>query len=483
MVCYSGLAWGVTRLWVPLLTVLMILFAWGCADTDTNAEEDCEPGVDWMPCTCPGTGSGGIKNCRDDGKGYGDCAPCSDNGWHGRDGGGDDLEDGEIPDGDTGPTDDLEDTNCSVEGLQSFCLNTGCQDEGLLAVRRCQGGLWTTCACQGFTIGTVGDYPMGLGSPKVGIGRHNDGVIRACYDAGGLIYDAFYMNNMWNVAPIQAEKASHCDLAIGADNSAHMVLYSGDNVEGKAMYGVNRGAGWVLSLVDPVDMDYIGYYGAIAVDTMGNPHMFYRDHRTDNLRYVFYRNGAWQGPELLKQMHKVRGSLKMRGERAALVYSKMDSGMAWNLVYAERGADGSWTPEQLGDDAVSGIYGSLAFDAQGRPVIAFKSYDDNALKLATRTGTQWDVVTVDRGPGGDGVTLAIDAEGKYHLAYLKLHEGKLDVEYAVMSGSTIRRARITRDGNATSAVNMLVAPDGKVHIVYRLYVPETGISSVRHATM
>lgn len=67
----------------------------------------------------------------------------------------------------------------------------------------------------------------------------------------------------------------------------------------------------------------------------------------------------------------------------------------------------------------SGPDHALALDASDQPVIAFRDTQAGSVKLARRGAAGFSVQTLDTGDVGAGVSVAVDASGVAHVAYMK----------------------------------------------------------------
>lgn len=103
--------------------------------------------------------------------------------------------------------------------------------------------------------------------------------------------------------------------------------------------------------------------------------------------------------------------------------------------------DGQGTgPQDPGDDV--GLFASLALDELERPQVAYFDRTHGRLKLASRSGAGWQVVTV---PGtwqrddvvGWGCSLVLDENGLPYIAYLNLSSGLPEISRRRPDGSWV----------------------------------------------
>ena len=122
-----------------------------------------------------------------------------------------------------------------------------------------------------------------------------------------------------------------------------------------------------------------------------------------------------------------------------------------------------WNVQVVDFAGYTGLYNSIAVDAQGLPHIAYREFLPlEFLRYAHWDGTAWVTSTVDEGPGaGQRASIAVDSQGRPHIAYRFLLEQRTDqVRYARWNGSawqifvvesftglSIQSTSIVMDGN------------------------------------
>jgi hypothetical protein len=86
--------------------------------------------------------------------------------------------------------------------------------------------------------------------------------------------------------------------------------------------------------------------------------------------------------------------------------------------------------EQAGS---SGLYGSLALDADGAPHVCYRHEHDQQARYARLVGAEWEIEVVDAdGDVGIHNSLVLDGQGRPHLCYYDATQGCL--KYATPIG-------------------------------------------------
>lgn len=108
---------------------------------------------------------------------------------------------------------------------------------------------------------------------------------------------------------------------------------------------------------------------------------------------------------------------------------------------------------------------SLAFDRDGRPVIAYKETTNGDLKVARFNGQYWGTTTVDSaGDVGSSCSLAIGSDGQPAIAYYD--STNYNLKFARFDGYNWTTATVDGVGEFHSACSLAFGPDGQPAIVY-----------------
>lgn len=127
--------------------------------------------------------------------------------------------------------------------------------------------------------------------------------------------------------------------------------------------------------------------------------------------------------------------------------------------------NGSWQTETVATNA--GRYNGMVYDLDGRPVIAYSVDDPQALKVATKAGGVWEIVTLHEGSLNCGVwaSIAVDELGKMLAAeraagpiwvFRKPAAGLWSAGEEVVTGLNGRQLDAAFDGAGTPYLSFVV---------------------------
>ncbi len=127
------------------------------------------------------------------------------------------------------------------------------------------------------------------------------------------------------------------------------------------------------------------------------------------------------------------------------------------VVHAQRPPGGTWTSSVVGQ----GHGAALAIDAEGTLHAVLRTHEPTGSRYARRAGGAWRSEPVDPSTAPTHVSLALDAKGRVHLAYVGSRATQLF--HAVRGASGWRRTLIaTRPGTATfQGVDLAFSPGGE----------------------
>lgn len=166
-----------------------------------------------------------------------------------------------------------------------------------------------------------------------------------------------------------------------------------------------------------------GYYHALALDSLDRPHLLYQDTETWSIHYATRDGdavspGEWQLADIVTNLDPVFGysyDIAIQpDDTPCLVYALAPSvaPMDTMLVYGCRQA-GQWHLTTI-DDGGYGV--QLAIDADGRPHVALVK--DTSLIYLTIMNEQWWSETVATDSSHIGlISLTLDSAGRPHLVY------------------------------------------------------------------
>jgi len=153
---------------------------------------------------------------------------------------------------------------------------------------------------------------------------------------------------------------------------------------------------------------------------------------------------------------------------------KQQQTQGWRIFYCTNSPAGTWSaPEEVGDSTVACYNpGITVSSGSGIPFIAF--LQDEEICLAYRTGALWHRNPVTSNTQLDcSATIAVDATGLVHLAWITDDPGSGQYKIAYAMGDTLSCNVQTLVGSdlgpyGTGAAPFIaVTPEGIAHIVYR----------------
>jgi hypothetical protein len=261
--------------------------------------------------------------------------------------------------------------------------------------------------------------------------------------------------------------AGPADLDFDERGRPHVAWHDHENAEvsprnGNLVHAVREGGAWQVATAR--DQGHDGFQTSIAVggEIVHAAGIEPIQYQTDQgVEHYVLEGGAWSvasiGTGPLEYSYDV--SLALGPAGPALTYF---DDRAEALVYATR--DGSsWTLERVAQGDEAGEFSSLAFDAQGRPHVAFSRENGDVL-YATREEERWAIERVagERFPAA--ASLALDERGVPHLAFAN-REG---VRYAVPSsnGWQVQNVALAATRPFGPGVSLALDAEGTPHVAF-----------------
>jgi len=174
------------------------------------------------------------------------------------------------------------------------------------------------------------------------------------------------------------------------------------------MYARWTGSAWTSQTVDIIDGQSST---SLALDSLGNPHIGYRD-SSGRLKYA-YRTGITWITQTIDSAGYVDDYISLALDSADNPHISYTDIPYHDLKYA-RWMGSIWDIQTVDDDPYGyvGHYVSLALDSAGNPHISYCAgiacmYDSPyaTLRYAYWTGSAWVTQTVDSTPGTGGYSL------------------------------------------------------------------------------
>jgi hypothetical protein len=344
-----------------------------------------------------------------------------------------------------------------------------------------EGWSFTTRAWQSITL------DQDAGSVKPASIRQDGGTLHVVYTGRsnpGVVYATCSADcatpGSWT-ATVAVDHGSSPSLAIDGGGRLHLGFYP-------AAFGLaytTCEAGCVGSLWPTVAIDeatLVAELGiSLAVDGGGRLHLTYYDDSNSRLRYATCASAcsmasSWTAVDVDQSVGAGWSTSLAMGPDGRLHVSYVDLFSA-ELKYATCAsactAADDWTVIPL--DASGGRFGSLAVDAAGRVHVSYQDPVNRDLKYATCAAdctvpANWSARTVDAGGSvGSGTSLAVDANGRLHVAYLD--NSKSDLKYATCAAACTtaagwRSAAVHQQGVLGSFPSLAVGRMGRLHVVY-----------------
>ncbi len=224
------------------------------------------------------------------------------------------------------------------------------------------------------------------------------------YDATNedLVYGVWSLSrNGWftQTLDIKNVKGWYTDIAVSPSNSPFISYYDQTNGALKLAY-LSKLFAWTTREVDSIGLledEGVGLYTAIAVDSLGNPHIAYYDLTNQDLKYAYWDgvwgvSGAWNISVIDSTGDVGRfASIAINRTNNArhICYYDMTNG---NLKYATATDNDVWETQVVDgaagidgdpiDEGDVGMYCSIDLNAAGQPAISYYDNSRGDLKLA-----------------------------------------------------------------------------------------------------
>lgn len=285
---------------------------------------------------------------------------------------------------------------------------------------------------------------------------------------------------------IDADRGGVNDVSVGPDNISLAFDSLGnegmcyfDSTHGDLKFAFNDGNGWSFETAhaDPAG-DVVGAYCAIVFDDDDNPNIVYFNTTDRAILHAVKRGGLWtigtvDMPVGVDMFGLNRLSLAKNGvgELGVAYYDAIGR----DLKYAKF-SNARWVVSVVRNVGDVGRYASLDFDSHNHPAIAYQDYTDMgtaSLKLIAHNGNAWGAPeTVDgTNNAGSYLSFKFDANDKPHIAYRHYDQPQqfYSAYYINKVGNAwSERLPLAQEmGPATGFYCQLVVDAfGNVHIVY-----------------
>jgi hypothetical protein len=329
------------------------------------------------------------------------------------------------------------------------------------------GTAWTTYTLDGDSSTHVGEYTSidldDSDHPRISYwDETNDRIKLATYvvPKPGTPY--------WTKEPVESSTLSPQSTAIVAEGRAIYsiyVAYLKDHKHMRVATKTSSNPSWGYSTVDRTSS--IGDYASVAVDSMGRPHISYRDWYGKNLKYAHWDGSAWNkeivGPgEDAGYFTSIAVDGAGKPHISYLIHPNDHlkyahwNGAAWQFATVDASGDVDYDS-------------SIAVDSQNRPHIAYFDSSNEALRYAHYNGASWQTEPVETGSVGEYPSIALDKFDRPHISYYDI--GDHDLKYAHYDGSawqiqTVDDPAVSDSTSVGRFTSIAVDRAGRPHVTY-----------------
>ena len=260
------------------------------------------------------------------------------------------------------------------------------------------------------------------------------------YDAGNdsLKY-AEFNGTAWDIEVVDDGATPYnvgrwTSLAMDGD-IPHLIYFDSDTLDLKYAKWDDGSSAWDIEFVDAGTL--LGPYNSLCIDSGGIPHISFSYRSNYSLGYAHRNGGSWT----VDPVDTTNGS----GYYTSIIletdnkpHISIQDGLNDNLMYIHWDDDESkWNgqvntdgPDTVDSTDVTGLYTSIALDADGNPHISYYDDTNNDLRYAYWNGSSWKTETVDSaGNMGSHTSIDLDSNGHAHISYYDATNESLKYAY------------------------------------------------------
>lgn len=237
------------------------------------------------------------------------------------------------------------------------------------------------------------------------------------------------------------------------------------------------GGGWQVETIE--QGGDAGQYSSLALDDDDQPHVSYYDEGQSKIKYAAWDGGQWQVQDVYQLGYQDIDDWTYSIQVSSLA---LDSAGQPHIVYDYDGFlwvnelrytywTGSAWQTRVVESVETGLQSilggaSLALDDADRPHVFYATSDEH--RYAYWTGSTWQIETVDSEVGGSNfpTPLALDGAGRPHVAYFDA--SNLDIKYAYKDTSGWQRQTVESAGYTGAYPSLALDAAGRPHLSYCL---------------
>ena len=231
---------------------------------------------------------------------------------------------------------------------------------------------------------------------------------------------------------------------------------------------------WMIDVVD--SKGRVGQFISLALDSKDNVHISYIDDTHHRLKYATNISGSWVTEDVNKNENSnYYTSIAIDAlDKVHIAYLKENSrgstkGDNLILKYATKTGE-IWRTEEVDPKVGQKKYTSLALDSQGKAHIAYFGEEFGRLYYATNVTGKWIFKSIgDEKIVGKFSSIAIDSRDRVHIVYCQLKNNKDSgaINYVIKRDSDNWDIKtIISQGDSASHASLALDASDRAHIAY-----------------